>query len=64
MVRNCTISELSRTYEVGGANPVDATQTKGAKFQINNAKLYATVVILSINDNVRVLEKDLKEARF
>ena len=38
--RICTISEIPRTHEVSGANPVNATQTKGATFQINNAKIY------------------------
>ena len=32
------------------------TQTTGAIFQINNAKLYVPVVTLSINDNIKFLE--------
>ena len=28
----------------------------GAKFQINNAKIYVPVVTLSINDNIKFLE--------
>ena len=35
---------------------VAATQTIGATFQINNAKLYGPVVTLSINDNITFLE--------
>ena len=31
-------------------------QTTGATLHINNAKLYATVVILSINNNINFLE--------
>ena len=31
-------------------------QTTGATFQINNAKLYVPVVILSVNDNIKFLE--------
>ena len=40
-----------------GDNSADETLTTGVKFQINNAKLYVPVVILSINDYI----KDLKE---
>ena len=47
---------MSRTPEVGGDNSVDSTQTKGATFQINNAKLYVPVVNLSVNDNIKFLE--------
>ena len=32
------------------------SQTNGATFQINNAKLYVPVVTLSINDNIKFLE--------
>ena len=45
------ISEISITSEVRGGNPLDAIQTTGAKFQINNAKLYVPVVALSIISN-------------
>ena len=38
------------------AQEVDATQTKGATFQINSIKLYVPVVTLSIHDNIKVLE--------
>ena len=33
----CIISEISITSEVGRDDPVDAMQTIGATFQINNA---------------------------
>ena len=40
-------------------------QTNGATFQINNAKLYVPVVMLSINNNNitfwKIYSKDLKE---
>ena len=35
---------------------MEAIQTTGATFQINNAKLYVPVVSLSINDNIKFLE--------
>ena len=61
--RNCVISEISRTAAVTenlNANPPDQpvapTQTTGATFQINNAKLYVPVVTLSINNNIKFLE--------
>ena len=52
MVANCTISELSRTSDVGGANLKYAAQSKWATFQKNNTKLYCPVVTSSINDNI------------
>ena len=33
-----------------------ATETAGATFQINNAKLYVPVVTLSINHNIKFLD--------
>ena len=54
--RNYVISEISRIPEVGGANPADAIQTKGATFKINNAKPYVSVVTLSVNYNITFLE--------
>ena len=54
--RNCVISEISRTPEVNGNNPVDTTQTKGATFQISNPKLYVRAVTLSIKDDIKFLE--------
>ena len=60
---NCVLSEIRRTPTIL-ANPstnlliatVEATQTTGAIFQINNAKLYVPVVTLSKNDNIKFLE--------
>ena len=37
-----------------------ATATTGAKFQINNIKLYVSVVSLLTNDNIKLLE-NIKE---
>ena len=37
-------------------NPVNKIQTTGTTFQINNAKLYISVVTFSINDNIKFLE--------
>ena len=61
--KECIISEISVTLALPGnpnLNPpvpdVTATQTTGATFQINNTKLYVPVVILSINDNIKILE--------
>ena len=48
--KSCVASELSRTPKVGTDNPVDATLTTDATFQINNTKLYVPEVTLSIND--------------
>ena len=39
---------------------MEATLTTGGTFQINNAKLYAPAVALSINDNIKFLE-DIKQ---
>ena len=59
----CLISEISIIPRIPGnreANPpvqeVAAIQTAAATFQINNAKLYVSVVTLSINDNIKFLE--------
>ena len=58
--RNCVISVSSRTFrEVPNADLVTyevATQTTSATFQINNAKPYAPVITLSINDDIKFLE--------
>ena len=68
--RNCIVSEMYKTPELptnpnaNWSNPlIPATATTGAKFQINNAKVYVPVITLSINDNIKFLEKskDLKE---
>ena len=37
-------------------NPVNKIQTTGTTFQINNDKLYISVVTFSINDNIKFLE--------
>ena len=54
--KNCVISEIPRTAAVGGDNLVDATFTTDATCQIDNSKLYAPEVTLSINDNIKFLE--------
>ena len=56
MFKKCVITELSRTPELRGDDPAEETLTTGAIFQMNNAKLYVTVVTLSINDNIKFLE--------
>ena len=52
--KHCAISEVSRTVRaVLNTNPVEygsVAATTGARFQLNNAKLYVPVVTLSIND--------------
>ena len=60
---SCIISETSRTHEATGNpcvnSPVadrDATLTTEAIFQLNIAKLYVSVVTLSINNNIKFLE--------
>ena len=52
----CIISEISRTPEVGGDNPVDATLTTEATFQKSNRKLYVLFVTLPTDDNIKILE--------
>ena len=54
---NCVISEISRTPDVGGNNPVDARERTGATFKIKSAGLYVPVVTLSINDNIKFKKK-------
>ena len=41
---------------MGGDNPVEATLTKGATFQLKSAQRYVPIVLLSINDNIKFLE--------
>ena len=57
--KECIISEISRTAAVA-ANPTvpatEATEKNSAAFQINNAKIYVTVVTLTINDDIKFLE--------
>ena len=50
------ISEISRTPEVVGGNPAYATLTTREKFQMNKAKLYVQILILSTNDSIKFLE--------
>ena len=62
----CVISQVSKTFRAvdPNADPVAyevATETTAATFQTNNAKLYVHVVTLSINDNIKCLEK-IKQA--
>ena len=52
----CIVSEIWITPVIAGNPPNPPRQTTGATFQINNAKLYISVVTLSINDNTRFLE--------
>ena len=58
--RYCVISEISRTSRaVPNTNAVVyqvTAQTTSATFQINNAKVYVSVVTLSINYNIKFLE--------
>ena len=62
--RNCVITETSRTFGTApDTNPVRyqvTSQTTRATFQINNAKIYVSLVTLSINDNIKFLE-DIKQ---
>ena len=67
-LKNCVISELTRTPEVpanaAASLPTDRvppTKTTGATFQTNNAKLYVSGVTFSINDNIKVLENIKQE---
>ena len=60
--KECILSEISiapRTPVNPDANSpvqeVTAMQTTVAKFQINNDKLYVSVVTLSTNDNIKFL---------
>ena len=59
--RNCLIKKISRTFRAVDQNAdrvvfETKSQTTGATFQINNAKLYVPVVTFSINDNIKILE--------
>ena len=66
MVKILCKSHVSKTFRAvdPNADPVVyevATETTAATFQTNNAKLYVHVVTLSINDNIKFLEK-IKQA--
>ena len=60
---NSIIYDISRKPEVGtnpGANPSFAhaqTTATNASFQMNSAKFYIPIVTLSINDDIKFLEK-------
>ena len=56
MDKNCAISVIQRAAAVVRNNQVEATTITGTIFQLKNAKLYVSVVFLSINDNIKVLE--------
>ena len=56
-------SELLRTAAVAANPPNPARepdQTKSVTYQINNAKLYALVVILFINDDIKYMLRKYK----
>ena len=60
--KNCDISVISGTAVVaGGDNSAVAKETAKATFQINSAKFYAPVVILSISNNINLLVPDLEK---
>ena len=61
--KNYIISEISRTRDVGGGNPVQRTLITGATFQINSTKLYVPVVTLSTNHKIKFLENLKQEFR-
>ena len=48
---------------MGGDNPVDATLTTGATFQVNSTKRYVSVVTFSINYNIKFLENLKQELK-
>ena len=56
--RYCIMSEMSRTYGTVGDPPVQqmTTAATSTKFSINNTKLCVSVVALSFNDNINILE--------
>ena len=61
--RNCITYEVSRTLEIPAnpkANPptdhVPPSKTTGATFQIKNAKLYVSVLTLSIDESIKFSE--------
>ena len=46
-----------------GNNPVNATLTTAATFQINSPKFYASVLPSSMNDNIKFLANKKREFR-
>ena len=66
--KECTISQIYKAPEVPpnpNANPhystIQGTAITGATFQVNSAKLYSSVIALSINDNIKLLENIKQE---
>ena len=58
--RNCVITEISRPFRAVdlNADPVLhelVTETTGATFQINNLKLYVSVITLSCSNSIKFL---------
>ena len=58
--KECIISEISITPAIAGTPRANSTvpavaarQATAATFQINNAKLFVSVVTLSINNNIK-----------
>ena len=61
---DCVICKISRTPEIPDNPPTNPptnrlppSQTTGATYQINSAKLYVPVVILFVNDNIKFKKK-------
>ena len=50
------ISEILKKTVVVGDNPAKATLATGITLKINNDKLYASLVTLYINDNIKFLK--------
>ena len=50
------ISEILRTATAAGDNPVAASKTTEATFQINSTKFSVSIVTLSINDYIKYSE--------
>ena len=58
--RYCVLSEILRTSITVGNPPTQQTARTSATFQINNAKLYVSVITFSTNDNIKFLENVLQ----
>ena len=61
--KKCMVSKISIAPTMAGypnenslVQPVTVVPTAGETFQINNTKLYAPVVNLSTNDNIKFVE--------
>ena len=56
--KNWVISEISKTFRAANGSPVQevVTATIGSLFEINNVKLYVSIVTLLINDKIKLLE--------